>query len=84
MEETYLHHLHLLEQEYLPYAGKGILKAVPALATGAVSTLGELGINNIFWKGISIPKKYIPMLPFKEFTKAQMDQINKAYQTGGR
>ena len=55
-------------------------KAVPALATGAVSALGELGINKIFGKRISIPKKYIPMLPpfGNEFTKVQIDQINRA------
>ena len=70
----------------LPYAMKGISKAVPALATGAATALGELGINKIFGKGITIPKTFIPMLPpFKgEFTKSQRDQINKAYQTGGR
>ena len=70
----------------LPYAMKGISKAVPALATGAATALGELGINKIFGKGITIPPEFIPMLPpFKgEFTKSQRDQINKAYQTGGR
>ena len=31
----------------LPYATKAISKAVPAPATGAVSALGELGINRI-------------------------------------
>ena len=78
MEETYLHHLHLLEQ--------GISKAVPALATGAVSALGSLGIEKMFGKGISIPKRFITMLPpfKKEFTKAQIGQINRVYQTGGR
>ena len=38
-------------------------KAFPALATGAVFALGELGINKIFGKGISIPQRFIPMLP---------------------
>ena len=47
----------------LPYAVKRISKAVPALATGAVSALGELEISKIFGKGISIPKNDIPMLP---------------------
>ena len=47
----------------LPYAVKGLSKAVPALATGAVSALGSLGIDKIFGKGINIPKKYFPMLP---------------------
>ena len=63
----------------LPYAIKGISKAVPALATGAATALGELGINNIFGKGITIPKRFIPMLPpfAREFTKSQRDLINK-------
>ena len=63
---------------------KGISKAVPPLATGATTELGELGRNKIFRKGITIPKKYILLPPFKkEFTKAQIDQINKVYQTRG-
>ena len=78
--------LESLGAKVLPYSVKGIPKAVPALATGAVSALGSLGIDKISRRGISIPKKYFPMLPpFKqEFTKAQINQINKAYQTGGR
>ena len=32
----------------LPYAVKGLSKGVPALATGAVSALGSLGIDKIF------------------------------------
>ena len=48
----------------LPYAVKGLSKAVPALATGAVSALGSLGTDKIFGKGIHIPKKYFPMLPY--------------------
>ena len=69
-----------------PYAIKGISKAVPALATGAATALGELGINKIFGKGITIPPEFFPMLPpiVREFTKSQINQINKAYQTGGR
>ena len=70
----------------LPYAVKGLSKAVPALATGAVSALGSLGIDKIFGKGINIPKKYFPMLPriVNELTQSQIDQINKVSQTGGR
>ncbi|MCV6599672.1 MAG: hypothetical protein OIF36_04265, partial [Alphaproteobacteria bacterium] len=45
----------------LPYAVKGLSKAAPALATGAVSALGSLGIDKIFGKGINIPKKLFPM-----------------------
>ena len=70
----------------LPYAVKGLSKAVPALETGAVSALGSLGIDKIFGKGIDIPKKYFPMLPYivNELTNSQIDQINKVTQTGGK
>ena len=70
----------------LPYAVKGLSKAVPALATGAVSALGSLGIDKIFGKGINIPKKFFPMLPriVNELTQSQIDQINRVAQTGGR
>ena len=75
-----------LGAKVLPYAIKGISKAVPALATGAATALGELGLNKIFGKGIKIPPEFIPMLPplVREFTKSQINQINKAYQTGGQ
>ena len=78
--------LATLGAKVLPYAVKGVSKAVPALATGAVSTLGSLGIDKIFGKGINIPKKYFPMLPMivNELTQPQIDQINKVTQTGGR
>ena len=64
----------------------GISKAVPALATGAATALGELGINKIFGKGITIPKKFFPMLPAirGELTKSQIDLINKMFKSGGR
>ena len=70
----------------LPYAVKGLSKAVPALATGAVSALGSLGVDKIFGKGINIPKKFFPMLPYivNELTQSQIDQINRVTQTGGR
>ena len=81
-----------LGAKVLPYAIKGISKAVPALATGAATALGELGINKMFGKGgtkgggITIPKKFIPMLPAirGELTKSQIDLTNDAYQTGRR
>ena len=75
-----------LGAKVLPYAIKGISKAVPALATGAATARGELGINKIFGKGITISPQFFPMLPplVREFTKSQINQINKAYKTGGR
>ena len=70
--------LATLGAKVLPYAVKGLSKAVPALATGAVSALGSLGIDKIFGKGINIPKKFFSMLPMivNELTSSQIDQIN--------
>ena len=78
--------LATLGAKVLPYAVKGVSKAVPALATGAVSALGSLGIDKIFGKGINIPKQFFPMLPriVNELTSSQIDQINRVTQTGGR
>ena len=75
-----------LGSKLLPFAIKGVSKVASALATGAASALGDLGIKKLFGKGITIPKKFFPMLPpFADmFTKAQIDQINKVFQTGGR
>ena len=75
--------LATLGAKVLPYAVKGLPKAVSALATGAVSALGSLGIDKIF--GI-FPKKYFPMLPMivNKLTKSQIDQINRVAQTGGK
>ena len=70
----------------LPYAVKRLTKAAPALATGAISALGSLGIDKIFGKGMHIPKKSFPMLPtiVNSFTQPQIDQINRVMQNGGR
>ena len=75
-----------LGSKLLPHAIKGVSKVAPAIATGAASTLGEIGIKKLIGKGISIPKKFFPFLLSiaKDFTKAQIDQINKVFQTGGR
>ena len=75
-----------LGSRVLPYAVKGVSKVAPALATGAASALGDLGIKKLFGKGIPIPKKFFPYLPpiAREFTKAQIEQINKIFKTGGR
>ena len=70
----------------LPYAIKGVSKVAPAIATGAATALGDIGIKKLFGKGITIAKKFFPMLPpyANEFTKEQIDQINKVFKTGGR
>ena len=55
-----------LGAKLLPFAMRGVSKVAPALATGAASALGEIGLKKLSGKGIpsvSIPRKYIPMLP---------------------
>ena len=78
-----------LGARFIPYAIKGVSKVAPALATGAASALGETGLKKLFGKGVpsvTIPKRFLSILPpfAREFTKAQIDQINKVYKTGGR
>ena len=75
-----------LGSKLLPFAIKGVSKVAPALATGAATALGDIGIKKLFGKGITIPKKFFPFLPpfANEFTKAQIEQINKVFKTGGR
>ena len=70
----------------LPLAVKGVSKVAPALATGALSSVGDKLMKKIMGEGISIPKKFFPFLPpfASEFTQAQIDQINKIFKTGGR
>ena len=70
----------------VPYAIKGISKVAPALATGAASALGDIGIKKLFGSGITIPKRFLTMLPpfARDFTQAQIYQINRAHKTGGR
>ena len=69
-----------------PYAVKGLSKAVPTLATGAVSALGSLGIDKIFGKGMHIPTKYHPMLYniVDELTPTQINQLDRVINTGER
>ena len=75
-----------LGSKLLPYAIKGVSKVATAIATGAATALGDIGIKKLFGKGITIPKNFFPFLPpiAGEFTKAQIDQINKIFKTGGR
>ena len=70
----------------LPFAIKGVSKVTPALATGALSSVGDKIMKKIMGEGISIPKRFFQSLPpfANEFTQAQIDQINKVFKTGGR
>ena len=75
-----------LGAKVLPYAVKGLTKAVPALATGAVSALGSLGVDKIFGKGMHIPNEFFPMLPqiASIYTPKQVKMINEAFQNGNK
>ena len=75
-----------LGTKLLPFATKAISKVAPAIATGAATALGDIGIKKLFGKGITIPKEFFSMLPYieEELTKGQIDQINKVFKTGGR
>ena len=78
--------LALLGAKALPFASK----ALPALATGAVSALGSLGIDKMFGKGMNggflIPQNKIDQLiQYKDWlTKKQKEQILGAIQSGGQ
>ena len=82
--------LFSLGTKALPYATKAVTKAVPALATGALSGLANLGIDKIFGKGQTggclIPQNKIDQLiQYKDLlTKKQKEQIVSAIHTGGQ
>ena len=74
----------------LPYATKAASKALPALATGALSGLASLGVDKIFGKGQSggflVPQNKInQLIQYKDLlTKKQKEQIVSALHTGGQ
>ena len=82
--------LALLGTKTLPYVTKAAAKALPALATGAVSALGSLGVDKMFGKGQSggflIPQNKIDQLiQYKDWlTQKQKEQILSAVQSGGQ
>ena len=73
-----------------PYATAAASKALPALATGALSGLASLGVDKIFGNGQSggflIPQNKIDQLiKHKDLlTKKQKEQIVSALHTGGQ
>ena len=82
--------LMTLGAKALPYATAAASKALPALATGALSGLASLGVDKIFGKGQTggflIPQNKInQLIKHKDLlTKAQKEQIVAALHTGGR
>ena len=82
--------LFSLGSRLLPYATKAVTKAAPALAPGAMTALGSLGVDKIFGKGQSggflIPQNKIDQLiKYKDWlTEAQKKQIVSALHTGGQ
>ena len=82
--------LFSLGTRMLPYAGRAVAKVAPALATGALSALGSLGIDKMFGKGQTggflVPQSKIDQLiKYKSMlTKKQKEDIVKALQSGGQ
>ena len=82
--------LMTLGAKALPYATMAASKALPALATGALSGLASLGVDKIFGKGQTggflIPQNKIDQLiKHKDLlTKKQKEQIVSALHTGGQ
>ena len=76
--------LFSLGAKALPYATKAVSKVAPYLATGALSTLGSLGIDTIFGKGIDVPFPFLPqMINLRnELTKEQLGKLMKGMQSG--
>ena len=80
--------LFSLGTRLLPYATTAASKAVPALATGALSALGSLGIDKIFGKGqkggFRIPQNKIDQLIKHKsvLTKKQKEDYVNALQAG--
>ena len=75
-----------LGMKALPYASK----VIPSLATGAIQSLGSLGVDKIFGRGQSggflIPQHKInQLIQYKDLlTKKQKEQIASAIHTGGQ
>ena len=82
--------LFSLGTRMLPYAGRAVAKVAPALATGALSALGSLGIDKMFGKGQTggflVPQSKIDQLiKYKSLlTKKQKEDIVAALQSGGQ
>ena len=82
--------LMTLGAKALPYATMAASKALPALATGALSGLASVGVDKIFRKGQTggflIPQdKTNQLIQYKDLlTKKQKEQIVSALHTGGR
>ena len=80
--------LFSLGTKLLPYATTAVSKAVPALATGALSALGSLGIDKIFGKkqkgGFLIPQNKIDKLIANKhlLSKKQKEDIINALKSG--
>ena len=82
--------LFSLRTKMLPFATKAVSKAVPALATGALSGLANIGIDKIFGKGqvggFLIPENKInQLIQYKDWlTDAQKKKIVSALHSGGQ
>ena len=82
--------LFSLGARMLPYATSAASKALPALATGALSGLANMGVDKIFGKGqvggFMIPQNNVnQLIQYKVWlTDAQKKQIVSALHSGGQ
>ena len=67
-----------LGAKLLPYAIKGVSKAAPALATGAASALGDIGIKKTIWQWYYNSKKIFNNVT--SFCKRVYQSTNKSNQ----
>ena len=79
-----------LGSKLLPFATSAASKAAPALAAGALSSLGSLGIDKSFGRvqtgGFLIPQDKIDKLIQHKnlLTKKQKEEILNSLQSGGQ
>ena len=75
--------LFSLGTKLLPYATKAVTKAVPPLATGALSGLANVGVDNIFGKcqvvGFLIPQNKVDQL-IKYKDTGKTDSSSNSYR----
>ena len=89
-EGSFWSSLFSLGARMLPYATSAASKALPALATGALSGLANMGVDKIFGKGqiggFMIPQNKVnQLIQYKDrLTEAQKKQIVSTWHSGGQ
>ena len=77
MKNTYIYITRIPWNKITALRNKRISKPVPALVTGAVSALGDLGINKILGNGITIKKINWNASTFQKWVYKSSNKPNK-------